>query len=89
MTKTIKARTPILALILFVFAVGQAVAADKVVVIPMWADAETIAAQGENQGCNISFPNGESIARCSFEIVPAGKTMVVEFISGNFDMPEG
>lgn len=37
----------------------------------------------------MSFPDGEHIARCSFETVPAGKALVVEFISGNFSTPEG
>ena len=39
MIKSAKARTPILALILFVFGVGYTFAANKVVVIPMAADS--------------------------------------------------
>lgn len=39
MINSVKARTPILALILFVFAVGYTFAANKVVVIPMAVDA--------------------------------------------------
>ena len=39
MINSVKARTPILALILFVFGAGYTFAANKVVVIPMAADA--------------------------------------------------
>jgi hypothetical protein len=39
MIKSVKARTPILAFILFVFAAGYTFAANKVVVIPLGADA--------------------------------------------------
>jgi len=39
MINSVKTRTPILAFILFVFAVGYTFAANKVVVIPMAADA--------------------------------------------------
>lgn len=41
MINSVKARTPIMALILFVFAVGYTFAANKVVVIPMGPDAPT------------------------------------------------
>lgn len=39
MMNSVKAPTPILALILFVFTFGQALAADKVVVIPLGSDS--------------------------------------------------
>ena len=38
MIKLVKARTPILAFILFVFAVGSAIAQNKIIVIPMAAE---------------------------------------------------
>jgi hypothetical protein len=57
MITSVKARTPILALILFVFAVGYTFAANKVVVIPMAADAAPlpiVAFSGGDQLENLS-----------------------------------
>lgn len=69
-------------------------AAEKVVVIPlnMKSAASTdasIASAGIIDACTISISDGETSDFCQFDPVPTGKILVVEFISGELELPSG
>lgn len=72
----------------------SAFAAEKVVVIPLnmkstAADTATMASAGLINGCSISIAAGSNSDFCWFDEVPAGKILVVEFISGELNLPSG
>ncbi len=63
-----------------------------VIPVPMKADgtAEASAASsGIVDACSISMSAGNSSDFCQFDLVPAGKVLVVEFISGELVLPSG
>lgn len=68
-------------------------AAEKVVVIPLKMKSEassaSIASAGIIDACSISMSAGNNSDFCQFDPVPVGKVLVVEFISGELDLPSG
>jgi len=81
----------VLALSVILLSGVPALTADKVVVIPlkMMSTTTNVASAGLIDACSVSMSSGSSSDFCDFDEVPAGKVLVVEFISGELNLPIG
>ena len=52
-------------------------------------DAASTARSNKLDSCTVYLTDGEQVESCSFDEVPAGKILVVEFVSGQLGVPGG
>ncbi len=86
MINSVKARTPILALILFVFGAGYTFAANRVVVIPMAADsapATTAFYAGANQYTTLTTT---ALVVRELAVTTSGQGKILVNVSGDFSL---